>query len=111
MFDDLEDGVETAFVGVFVGLIISSVFEALGPDFALYSVLFSVFSLVGSIAVITKFKYWASGYLIGFIIAEWLLTSFNLETPVFAMIYSIIGVLIICLRFTEMVSDFLDDLW
>lgn len=109
MFDDIEDGFETAIVGLFIGLVISVAFEVLGSNYASYSALFGLFNLAGSLFVITKFKYWASGYLIGFFVAEWLLVSFGLENIALVSLYTVVGGLIICVRFTEKVSDFLDS--
>jgi hypothetical protein len=108
MFDELEDGFETALIGVLVGLVVSAVLAAFSSQ---YSILFDLLGLVGSIAMITKFKYWASGYLIGYLSAEWVLSAIGLENPALVIIYTLFAGLLIFVRFTERVSDFLDDLW
>lgn len=106
MFDNLEDGFETAIIGVIVGLVVSAVLSAVSSQ---YAILFDLLGLFGSIAILTKFKYWASGYLVGYLFSEWVLSAIGLENPALVVIYTLFAGALIFVRFTERFSEFLDD--
>ncbi len=111
--DDMEDGFKTAFIGTITGLVLSVVLviiKGLGPLYASYVSLFQLLNLVGSILLITKLKYWASGYLIGYLFAMWLLSNFGLVESWLVLLYAIVSIPLIIARFTGKLADFLDNL-
>jgi hypothetical protein len=113
MYDDFEDGIKAAILGILTGLVTSSilvVIKELGPTYASYGTLFELVNLVGSILVITKFKHIGSGYLAGYILGFGILSYVGLVETWLFILYAVVGVPIIVSRFTEKVQDILDGL-
>ena len=113
MIEVFESGFKAAILGAIVGSVLSvvlAVIKALGPMYASYVSFFDLINLVGSILFITKLKYLASGYLIGYLLALWLLSYAGLAESWLVLLYAIVGLPIIFLRFIGKASDFLDNL-
>ena len=93
-----------------MSLILLGIKASIGPTYASYVSIFELFNLLGSITIMTKFKYWASGYLIGYLFAITILSYIGLAESWLVVLYAIVGIPIIILRFFGKVADFLDNL-
>ncbi len=49
--------------------------------------------------------------MVGYLFSEWVLSAIGLENPALVVIYTLFAGALIFVRFTERVSDFLDDFW
>jgi len=113
MAEYFEDGFKAAFVGAITGLVISIILvliKVFGPMYSSSVTLIELGSLVASILLITKLKYWATGYLAGYLLAMWLLSFIGLAETWLFLLYALVGIPVIILRFFGKIADFLDDL-
>ena len=113
MAEDIENGFKAAFVGAITGLVISAIIliiKTFNPMHASFASLFDLCNLVASILVITKLKYWGSGYLISYLVSMWLLSNIGLTESWLVLLYATVGIPTIILRFFGKLPDFLDNL-
>jgi hypothetical protein len=94
LIDSLQDGFRAAIVAGLTGFLLSIVLtlvKVVNPAMASSAAIVELVLFVGSIVLITKLEYMVSGYLIGYISAEWVLSAIGLENSGFVVIYTIIG--------------------
>jgi hypothetical protein len=104
VFRRFKAGFKASLKGAFVGVILSVVFSTikqLTPTYTVFVDLFLLLNLVGSVLLITKLKYWGSGYLVGYLFAIWVMNYFGLIETWLVMLYAVVGVAYIIIRFSR----------
>jgi hypothetical protein len=101
MSDDIGKGFKEAFEGVVGGIIISTLWAIIPtlPFVPSYYVgifqLLQVVSLVGGIFLIFAMESWGLGYLLGWLLGMWALSSVGLVESWLFTLYAVVGAVVI----------------
>ena len=104
MSNDLQNGLRDAIIDVLEGIIVSAVLGIIPliPNVPSYYVgiiqLFEVVYLVGGILVILAMERWKLGYLLGWLLGMWIMSSTGLVESWLFMLYVVVGAVVLFVK-------------